>query len=140
MRHALLLAAVLASASAAPAHACSCRCQGDAEALARGVPIFFRGRPTGDAIEGDVRRYTFEVSAVLKGEPARRTMTVTTAAHGAACGAQFDMQRDTLVGAFPHKAGWSANSCTQWCIGQKRDEVERLLARCTPGAPCPPRR
>jgi hypothetical protein len=128
MRLALCLAAAVLAASAAPALACSCRCQADAEEFMRNVPVFFRGRPTAEIADGNERRYTFEVTAVYKGVvPAR--VTVRTALHSAACGATFPIGQEVLVGAYPSAGRLSANICTQYCIGQKGGEVERLLAR-----------
>jgi hypothetical protein len=131
MRRAIRLAFCITAAvgaPAAPALACSCRCQADAEAFVRNVPVFFRGRPVAESVAGNERRYTFDVTAVHKGEvPAR--VTLRTALHSAACGATFPIGEEVLVGAYPSSGGLSASLCTQFCIGQKRGEVERLLAR-----------
>lgn len=128
MRIAISLAAGLLAASAAPALACSCRCTADAEAFVHNVPIFFRGRPTAESLTGNERRYTFEVAAVHKGEVPSR-VSLRTARHSAACGATFPIGQEVLVGAYPSERGLTANLCTQFCLGQKRGDVERLLAR-----------
>lgn len=128
MRLAFCLAAAILGVSVGPALACSCRCQTDAEAFVRNVPVFFRGKPTAKSVSDNERRYTFEVTAVHKGEvPAR--VSLRTALHSAACGVTFAIGQEVLVGAYPNAGGLSANICTQFCIGQKRGEVERLLAR-----------
>ncbi len=126
LRLAFSLAA--ASLAASAALACSCRCQAEAEEFVRNVPVFFRGRPTAESADGNERRYTFEVTAVHKGVVAAR-VTVRTALNSAACGATFPIGQEVLVGAYPRAGDLSANICTQYCIGQKRGEVERLLAR-----------
>lgn len=128
MRTALCFAAGLLAASAAPALACSCRCTADAEEFVRNVPVFFRGRPTSESVDGDERRYIFDVTAVHKGEVSAR-ITLRTALHSASCGVAFPLGEEVLVGAYPWKDGVSANLCTQYCLGEKRGEVERLLAR-----------
>lgn len=128
MRHAFWLATAIAAASGSPALACSCRCDADAAAFVQNVPVFFRGRPVAESADSQGRRYTFEVIAVHKGAaPAR--VSIRTALHSASCGATFPIGEEVLVGAYPADGGLSANSCTQFCIGQKRAEVERLLAR-----------
>ncbi len=128
MRVALCFATALLAASAPPALACSCRCQADTEEFVRNVPIFFRGRPATETVDGHERRYVFDVTAVHKGEvPAR--VTLRTPRHGASCGVSFPIGQEVLVGAYPWKGGLSANLCTQYCLGQKLTEVERLLAR-----------
>ena len=128
MRLVFRLAAALVAASAAPSLACTCRCNADAATFVQNVPIFFRGRPVAESADSQGRRYTFEVIAVHKGAaPAR--VSVMTALHSASCGATFSIGEEVLVGAYPGARGLSANSCTQFCIGQKRAEVERLLAR-----------
>ena len=132
-----LLAAAALAAMAAPALACSCGCPADAATLAREVPMFFRGRPVSETVAGQARHYAFEVSVVHKGTVAGRVI-VETQVHGVACGVRFPLDQEALVGAYPGKAWPRANQCTQFCIGQKREELERILARCTPGAPCPP--
>lgn len=122
------LAAAIVAASAAPALACTCRCNADVAAFVQNVPVFFRGRPVAESADGQGRRYTFEVTAVHKGAaPARAS--VRTALHSASCGATFPIGEEVLVGAYPAASGLSANSCTQFCIGLNRAEVERLLAR-----------
>ena len=131
-----ILAAGLLGLGAVPAAACSCRCT-DAATLAREVPLFFRGTPVAEAVEGAKRRYVFEVSAVHKGTTAARTV-VGTPVHAAACGVRFPLNQEALVGAFPAEGEVHANQCTQFCIGQRREELERILSRCAPGAPCPP--
>jgi hypothetical protein len=128
LRIAFCLAAAILAASTGATVACSCRCQADAEAFVRNVPVFFRGRPTAESVAGNERRYIFDVTAVHKGEvPAR--VSVRTALHSAACGARFPIGREVFVGAYPGAGGLSANICTQFCLGQKLGEVERLLAR-----------
>lgn len=128
MRLAICLATAIVGASAAPVLACSCRCQADAEGFVRNVPVFFHGRPTAEAVAGDQRHYTFEVTAVHKGDVPPRVV-VRTAQHSAACGASFSLGHEVLVGPYPGAGGLSANVCTQFCVGQKREEVEQLLAR-----------
>ena len=128
MRLPLCLVAAILAASPAPVLACSCRCQADTEEFVRNVPVFFRGKPTAESVAGNERRYTFDVTAVHKGEvPAR--VTLRTALHSASCGVAFPLGQEVLVGAYPWKDGVSANLCTQYCLGEKRGEVERLLAR-----------
>ena len=46
----------------------------------RNVRVFFRGRPTAESVAGNERRYTFDVTAVHKGEgPARVTLRTALA-------------------------------------------------------------
>src|SRR6185369_7785352 len=94
-----ILAAGLLGLGAVPAAACSCRCA-DAATLAREVPLFFRGTPVAETVDGAKRRYVFEVSAVHKGTTAARTV-VGTPVHAAACGVRFPLNQEALVGAFP---------------------------------------
>ena len=129
-----LLAALLA---APPALACSCSCRGDAAELVRSVSLIFRGVPVAEATAGNVRRYTIEVTAVLKGEVQPR-VEVRTPSSSAACGVVLEMGREALIAAHRSGEGPQTNLCTHYCLGQKLPEVERILARCKPGAPCPP--
>jgi hypothetical protein len=101
------------------------------------VPVFFRGLPTDEFVSGQSRRYVFEVGAVHKGVAAARVI-VATPLHGSACGVRFPLNQEVLVGAYPSDDVLRVNQCTQFCIGQKREELERLLRRCTPGTACPP--
>jgi len=139
MRFPSLLLAAAFVLGAPPALACSCRCQADAAAFVREVPIFFRGRPVAETVEGAVRSYSFAVSVVHKGDAMQQAL-VKTPAESAACGVQFVLDREALVGVRPSADGLHVNSCTQFCIAQKQAEIEALLARCVRGAPCPPER
>lgn len=94
----------------------------------RNVPVFFRGRPTAESVADNERRYVFEVTAVHKGKVPER-ISLRTPLHSATCGVTFPIGEEVLVGAYPSERGLTANLCTQFCLGQNRGEVERLLAR-----------
>ena len=135
MRFAILICTAMAAA-ASPALACSCRCA-DAATLLRETPLLCTGRAVAERVEGNLRRYTVEVTAVHKGEAAGR-IELGTAVHSAACGVKLTLGREDLLGAHPGAEGARINLCTQYCIGQRREELDRLIARCTPGGRCPP--
>jgi len=120
------LAAAFLSAAAVPALACSCLCPRDTEAWLQKIPVVFVGRAISETPSGHLVRYEFRVTAVGKGKiPAR--VTVVTAGDSAACGVQFPLNRETMIGAHHGPLGMMANLCTQMCLDQRRLAVRFLL-------------
>jgi hypothetical protein len=138
MRFILIMLATAISAFAAnPAAACSCGCNRDAAASLREIPVLFRGRMVAVTTAGYDRVYRFEVVSVYKGKlPAR--VSVRTNQGSAACGAQFEANAEVLVGAYERGGGLRTTLCTQVCMSPRLAEIEKILAACKPGAPCPP--
>jgi len=135
---AVVLAAIAAVlAGAAPAAACSCGCNPDVVASIRALPVLFRGRVVATGTAGHDRVFQFVVTKRYRGTvPAR--VSVRTNFSSAACGAQFEANAEVLVGAYQRGGGLRTTLCTQYCMWPRMAEIERLLAACKPGEPCPP--
>ncbi len=133
----LTAAAAAMLAAIATAEACSCGCNPDAAASLRALPVLFRGRLIAVGTAGHDRVFQFVVSKTYRGTvPAR--VGVRTNFSSAACGAQFEANAEVLVGAYQRGGGLRTTLCIQYCMQPRMAEIERLLAACKPGGPCPP--
>ncbi|MBA8952939.1 hypothetical protein ACFQU9_19335 [Actinomadura namibiensis] len=97
---------------ATPDRACACSCARvtDAEAYARADAVF-TGRPAlRESENGGSVTLVFEVSAVHKGQVARR-QGVRTASSGAGCGLEVAMGREYLVFVTRDEGGPAASLC-----------------------------
>ncbi len=125
MRHCVLLilaAAILAS----PATACSCLYGGPCQdAKAR---VIFTGRVVDATRAGLGSTYTFEVTEVFRGMPARRVQ-VSAGNDGASCGYQFQIGEEYLVYANEDNGVLSTNLCNGNKVLQDAASDLRYLRR-----------
>ena len=110
-----LVGALCALLVAAPwAHACSCLAPPAPKIALQQSAAVFAGRVASVQVEGNNRRFTFDVSQKWKGVKGAQ-ITVSTPAESAMCGINFDSDRDYLVYAFTNdKSGTlRVNLCTR---------------------------
>lgn len=130
-----VLAGIALVAGTRPALACSCAAPGSPASEVERHDAVFVGRAVealdADGIEprfqGSAVAYTFEVSAVYRGELAT-TQQVGTNGPGASCGYEFEVGRDYLVFAHTMQEAWRESARTV-------PAGELLTGYCTPTVP-----
>jgi len=123
-----MIALALISVIAAPVSACSCIRPPDAPVALAGSTAVFVGKVTAIARGKDGLQVTVEVDRAWKGITAK-TVNVSTAENGAACGFGFEMGKSYLIYASGEgkQPKLSTNLCTRTChIDQAGDDLKAI--------------
>ncbi len=129
MRFVIALAFLIASQSLIPAAlACSCAPPPPPKQALAGSTAVFSGKCISVEIKEQRKIVTFEVDRVWKGEVGK-TVTITTAAHGATCGYAFTTKGDAtyLVYCYGKPDALSTNICTRTrSLAAGADDIKEL--------------